>query len=301
MSGNPPSADNDTGIERHRMVRRLSVAGVMVGLLLAVLGLFDYLATPPDESEVNVYTKPVPVPPRKEVSQPVIASSNLPEPPQKPLGTEVAVPPAPAVPEVKVVPDEKNATADLPEAPKVEAKPAPVREEPARAETRSSRTKPAKVAGTDQQSAELRPVLRSTVGMRLAPAGERLILAKPASGAVPAVGEAAGYAEAPLPREAAPAARVPSARVVQVQPAPLAPSSLGRLFSGFVLQAGVFNSAQRAEELHARLALSGVQSSVETRVQVGPFKSRQEAEVAQARLRELGIETVLVPPSSGKR
>lgn len=76
-----------------------------------------------------------------------------------------------------------------------------------------------------------------------------------------------------------------------------APQPATRLFSGFLLQAGVFSSAQRAEELHARLTLSGVPSTLETRVQVGPFRTRQEAEAAQAKLRELGVQTILVPPS----
>jgi DedD protein len=62
------------------------------------------------------------------------------------------------------------------------------------------------------------------------------------------------------------------------------------------LQAGVFSSAQRAEELHAKLTLSGVPSTLETRVQVGPFRTRQEAEAAQSKLKELGIEAILVPP-----
>lgn len=78
------------------------------------------------------------------------------------------------------------------------------------------------------------------------------------------------------------------------------PPSIQRLFSGFSLQAGVFSSPQRAEELHARLTLSGVPSTLETRVQVGPFRTRQEAEAAQAKLRELGIGSVLVPPKGSK-
>jgi DedD protein len=96
--------------------------------------------------------------------------------------------------------------------------------------------------------------------------------------------------------------RLPSARVVQTQPATSAmPPVVQRLLSGFVLQAGVFSSQQRAEELHAKLTLSGVPSTLETRVQVGPFKTRQEAEAAQEKLRELGIGSVLVPPNkSGK-
>lgn len=93
----------------------------------------------------------------------------------------------------------------------------------------------------------------------------------------------------------------PSARLVETRPAAVIAPQAPRLFSGFVLQAGVFSSMQRAEELHARLALSGVPSSVETRVQVGPFRTRQEAEQAQQKLREQGIETVLVAPKGAGR
>ena len=80
-----------------------------------------------------------------------------------------------------------------------------------------------------------------------------------------------------------------------------APNLAHRLFPGFVLQVGVFSSVQRAEELHAKLTLSGLPSTLETRVQVGPFRSREEAEAAQHKLKELGIETVLVAPRAGRR
>ena len=97
------------------------------------------------------------------------------------------------------------------------------------------------------------------------------------------------------PAESAPAR--PAARLVETKPsAPAQPPVVNRLFSGFLLQAGVFSSAQRAEELHAKLTLSGVPSTLETRVQVGPFRTRQEAEAAQAKLKQLGVETILVPP-----
>jgi DedD protein len=62
----------------------------------------------------------------------------------------------------------------------------------------------------------------------------------------------------------------------------------------------VFTSSERAEELHARLNMNGVPSTLETRVQVGPFKTRQEAEAAQAKLKALGIESLLVPPKGGR-
>ena len=101
--------------------------------------------------------------------------------------------------------------------------------------------------------------------------------------------------------EPAQAAAKPTARVLEARPAPVvvAPAA-PRLFSGFLLQAGVFSSAQRAEELHAKLTLSGVPSTLETRVQVGPFRTRQEAEAAQAKLRELGVQAILVPPKSAR-
>ena len=134
------------------------------------------------------------------------------------------------------------------------------------------------------------------------PAG---VIAKPAPAALPppAVPEATSAPSnivPPAPRAAAPTEPVaarPPAHVADHKPAPVAsPSGVARLFSGFLLQAGVFTSVQRAEELHARLTLSGVPSTLETRVQVGPFRTRQEAEAAQAKLRELGVDTILVPP-----
>ena len=82
--------------------------------------------------------------------------------------------------------------------------------------------------------------------------------------------------------------------------APVKPPAAPRLSPGFVLQAGVFSNPQLAEELHAKLTLNGVPSSIETRVQVGPFRTRQEAEAAQARLKEQGIQTILIAPA-GRR
>jgi DedD protein len=112
--------------------------------------------------------------------------------------------------------------------------------------------------------------------------------------------DAAPSSVQPAPRTTVPVEPVtakPSARILEAKPAAAVTAPVvSRLFSGFLLQAGVFSSVQRAEELHARLTLSGVPSSLETRVQVGPFKNKQEAEAAQAKLRELGVETILVPP-----
>lgn len=262
----PPAPHTDPALElRTKLIRRLAIAGGLVAVLLAVLAFFDYLATPPDEAEPPAYARPVPVAPKKEISQPVTPSTNLPEPPAaEPSPAPVAEPPPP---------------------PPVAAPAAPVEESrPAGAEPRLPRK-----AAPHPETAETRPSARSTaVVPRVPPA--RVV-------------EPSAPVEAPTypPGYPAPARRTPevepSARVVQVQPAPpvLAPA-VQRLFSGFLLQAGVFTSAQRAEQLHAKLTLSGVPSTLETRVQVGPFRTRQEAEAAQEKLRQLGVETVLVPP-----
>ena len=77
--------------------------------------------------------------------------------------------------------------------------------------------------------------------------------------------------------------------------------ALSRLLSGFALQAGVFSDPRRAEELHAKLTLEGIPSSIEARVEVGPFKTRAEAEAARAKMKALGIDTVLLLPKGTKR
>lgn len=79
------------------------------------------------------------------------------------------------------------------------------------------------------------------------------------------------------------------------QPAP------PRLFSGYALQAGVFSDPRRAEELHARLILEGIPSSIEARVQAGPFKSRAEAEDAREKMAAMGIDAVMLLPKGVKR
>lgn len=276
----PPAAAPDTAQAlRSKLIRRMAVAGVLVALLLGTLTLFDYLAAPPEDEEAAVFTRPVPVPPKKEVSQPVTASSNLPPPPEKPLGTEVPVPPAPEPPPAPA--PAPTPTVEAPPPPSVAASPV------ARPESRSEKT-------DVRAPARPLPIRPSPVE----PSAGRSLGTRPAAPLMSSGVEERTSAPPLMPAESAPA---PTARVVQVPPAPLPPTTVGRLFSGFILQAGTFTSVQRAEELHARLALSGVPSSVETRVQVGPFRTRQEAEAAQARLRALGIETVLVPPQGSRR
>lgn len=255
---------DEAGVEQGKLLRRLAVAGVLVALLLGVLGLFDYLSNPPDDDDAQVFTKPVPVAPRKEVSQPVKPATDLPPPPVAAAPVEAPTPPAPAA------------------EPAVPEKPATAPATGERPEIRPNSASTAAAAKPTTSVPASRPAARVTV--------------------VPEATEAPPLALAParpVKVDLEPAAH-PSARIVEARQAPVAQPLVPRLFSGFVLQAGVFASVQRAEELHARLALSGVPSSVETRVQVGPFRTRQEAEAAQVKLREQGIETVLVAPKASR-
>ncbi len=250
MTGQEQVTAGETGAGeiRSKLVTRLAVAGGLVALLLGVLAFFDHLATVPDESDSPVFTKPIPVAPKKEVSQPVTPAVDL------------APPPVAEVP------------AEPPPPPKVEANTPPViDEEPAAA----SENRPKHASGAaGQKPAAARQLTAHARSTALEPPPDAVVQKAPVAGE---------------PATARLSPRVPEAK-------PASGPVVSRLFSGFLLQAGVFSSTQRAEELHARLTLSGVPSSLETRVQVGPFKTRQEAEAAQAKLKELGVDTILVPP-----
>lgn len=261
MADQPEVSENEEHARelRGKLIARLAVAGVLVALLLGVLAFFDYLANPPDEADQQVFTQPVPVAPKKEVSQPVTPAENLPEPP---------------------VPEKVEAPVEAPPPPTVDAQAPAVVE-----------AKPEAHIAAKLPAANVKPVVS--------------VPPPPAPQAVPEATTAPSNRLAPqraaTPAEAAPAK--PSVRIIEAKPAPapapapaVVPPSAPRLFSGFLLQAGVFSSTQRAEELHARLTLSGVPSTLETRVQVGPFRTRHEAELAQAKLKELGVEAILVPP-----
>lgn len=249
---------------RVKLVKRLAVAGVMVAVLLAVLAFFDYLAKP-EELDAPVFTRPVPVPPKKEITQPVKPNAELPEPPKseaKPA--EPAVPPAPVVPAKP-----EAAVAPVPEASKPVAKTAPVR--PASEKTSEASAKP-------EATAKITPVHSLPEGT-----------SAPGSKTV----ESAAVAR---PEAVAPPSTVARPSSPMVVPAP----TLTRLLAGFVVQAGVFANASAAEELHAKLALNGIPSTLEAKVSVGPFKTREEAVAAQLKMKALGIDGLLIPPSGRK-
>lgn len=256
--GEAPETETAAQDLRGKLITRLAVAGGLVAVLLGVLAFFDYLANPPEEMEAPVFTKPIPVAPRKEVSQPVTPADSLPEPPGPVAAEPVVEPPPPPV---------------------VEEQPAIRVEAGARS---GGETRPAPSPAVGAQKRPVPPPLSAPSMPEATSAPNNLVPARP------------GVASAE------PAVAKPAETLREVRPSPAAavapPSGASRLFSGFLLQAGVFSSVQRAEELYERLNQSGVRATLETRVQVGPFRTRQEAEAAQAKLKQLGVETIVVPP-----
>ncbi|TXF11026.1 SPOR domain-containing protein [Pelomicrobium methylotrophicum] len=72
----------------------------------------------------------------------------------------------------------------------------------------------------------------------------------------------------------------------------------------YYLQAGAFQNAADADNLKAKLALTGLEASVQTatlpdrgtwhRVRVGPYRQVEEVNRAQAMLKQQGIDAVLI-------
>ena len=193
--------------------------------------------------------------------------------PQPPRFTEPVPVPKKAATQPLKVPESSEPSPSVPEssaAPMDKAAP-PVLEPPPRpvVEAQPALPRPSAAAGRSTPAAGQAGALPRSTEVRT-----------PATGPAPTAGPAA-----PTRAETANAASSPP-------PAP------PRLFSGYALQAGVFADPRRAEELHARLVLEGIPSTIEARVQVGPFRNKEEAEAARLRLKTLGIESVLLPPKA---
>lgn len=253
MAEHAPLDEQETQL-RQKLLKRLGIAGAMALVLLGVLAFFDYLSTRREEPPAKVFTKPVPVPPRKEVTQPLSSSTSSTN-----LSTE-------------------STTTTLPPP-----------EAPARSEAPASTPTavPAKPSATPTSPTPAKPSVQPP------PGATRTQITVPEASAAPSI-------ESPRPQPIRSEAATASPRAVPVPPPAPAASGLARLLSGYAVQAGVFTNARAAEELHAKLALNGIPSTLEARVQIGPFKTRAEAEAAKKKLKELGIDGLLIPPS-GRR
>ena len=93
-----------------------------------------------------------------------------------------------------------------------------------------------------------------------------------------------------------PPAAVPEGTAAPAAPLPAPRPVVPRLAAGFLLQAGVFSSHERAEELKAQLLEAGIPATIESRVNVGPFASKKEAEAVRAKMKLLGIDALILPP-----
>lgn len=81
-----------------------------------------------------------------------------------------------------------------------------------------------------------------------------------------------------------------------LEPQALPPMTNVGAVKAYVLQVGVFNNTQNAEELLAKLKKHGIPAQIESRVQVGPFNSAAEAEAARIKLKALGMDSGLLIP-----
>lgn len=215
---------------------------------------------------VDYLNSPEEAAPPPAFTEPVpVAGKEVTQPvkPAEPAAVEKT--PSPAAPESSAAPVDKSIP---PNPPQIAAQPALPR-----STERSDREKPATAP---------------------APLPARPLQSLPQGAAVPPV----GMARADEPRQAR---EVPGASAAPSHPPRAEEPAPARLLSGHVLQAGVFSDVRRAEELHARLTLNGIPSSLEVRVQVGPFRNRGEADAAREKMKALGVDAVLLPPRAAAR
>jgi DedD protein len=256
---------NDTGSQdeevlRHRLLRRIAIAGVSIISLVAGLAIFDANYVPDSPTAVMV-----------SAPKPAEPAAPLPVSPE---------PPAPAVAVEKPAEAEKVAE---------ESKPA---------ETKTAETKPAetKVAETKSHPAESKAAKAAlatppemTSAPIMAPVRERPLTKPAVAQNVSAKPSSAGpIAPEPAKVLANDARHAPPTRPLSQM------ANTDEANRRFLVQMGVFSNVSNAEELRAKLEKAGIPAQIEARVQVGPFASRAEAEAAQKKMTELGLSGLLV-------
>lgn len=291
---------------KKKLAQRMAFAAVMIAVLLGALALFDQLSGP---TPTVTATKEAQPQPQKEVTQPVKPAEPLPEADNKEAAKPVNQP------EESAAPTEKNAPP--PPAPAAEpSKAAPALAKPAQPAVRPAAVPPPNFPQRALPATKpITPVLPQP--KTVTPSGRTQVSDHAQLGSVnnppqapqaPTASSNGSAMQAPsqptLPQAPQAPTRPGSAAGVAVTPATTAAAAIPvrqaptpqRLFSGFSLQAGVFSSTQRAEELYAKLQLNGIPATMETRVSVGPFKTREEADAAREKMKALGIDSVLLTP-----
>jgi cell division protein FtsN len=295
---------------RSKLIGRMVFAVLMIVALLGGLALFDHFNSQriEDEEDEPVFSLPStpPVPPRR--SDPPPAAFDAPSPVALEASPPVALEAPPVAPDTPHSPDAGKIEEPRPEAPKAaSSRPTPTRRiEDPRVERVSE--------PTDPQAPKTRTSAPGADGPGPVESGSRSNRPRVRPAPPPVLEGSAAPVDRGIPKDDAPprpeisptpvlppsrprVSELPPSRVEgrpSVASLPLASAS--RLYSGIGLQAGVFSDPRRAEELHARLTLEGIPSTIEARVHVGPFKNRAEMTAAQARLKALGIDAVVLNP-----
>ncbi|MDR1648437.1 MAG: SPOR domain-containing protein [Zoogloeaceae bacterium] len=284
------ATDRDDAEQRGKLIRQLMYAASAVGVLLALLVLFNTLSTP-EARDSPSYPNPVPVsrpaggtvqpltPPAlpPEATLPDIAPSLLPQPASTlpPAPENMPVQPAQTTP----APAQIQPPVLAPTVP-----PATAVQQPTQAQTPHPTQSSQPAASTAIPSA-------TVIATTPAPQPQRPI-------AAPTQPQPPRQATIlPLPKSAPKVEDVPEGSAPPTFDLPtLPPDPMPPPASGFLVQAGVFSNPQRAEDLYAKLRANGIPATLETRVHIGPFKSQSEAQAARARLKKLGIEGLILPP-----
>ena len=159
---------------------------------------------------------------------------------------------------------------------------------------------PASEAPIAPRSEALAPAQKTAPTEEAQPPGKE-VLAEPEKTAplsTPARGTGPAPAPAP-PGEASILKAAPEARKnAGEHPQPLPPPATTHPTGGaYLVQVGVFNNLEHAEDLRAKLTLAGIASQLEVRVKAGPYANRDEARRAIGQLHAMGIKTILLVPA----
>lgn len=277
---------------KRKLAWRMGFAGLLIVVLLGTLALFENLNAPSESDDSSGSSQTTPAP-KREVTQPVkIAAQPLEV--GKDISTEVPEAPkandTPAVRESSTAPvDKSSPMLEPPPRPQIAAQPALPRAD-TRTEVRPVAQPEARAAINAQSRSDTKPaaMARAPWPPGVPPPPSAPMPATRMTMPVPGVQHSTAMPSAPPKAEDYP-------EVARPQPSP------PRLFSGFSVQAGVFNDLRRAEEMQATLSLHGIPATFEVRVKVGPFQTREEADAAREKMKELGIDTVLSLPKGIRR
>jgi len=275
---------------KKKLLGRIGIAAVLIGVLLGGLALFDRMSAPEPVKVTKAPVLPEAVLPTEEVKVDVVKPElpNLENKPEdkleakkeeikaEPEKTEAPVVPHPLPVAAQAVAPTKPVS-PVQKIPKPETKPEPkATHAPVSVPKLVPVPAPASLPAAPQPSkkADTQAVEQKPVGVQPTSPTPINTTTKPEPKSPPLEVKPAPIEAKPGPVESA----VNAAR-------------------GYLLQLGVFNNTYNAEDLRSKLEKNGIPSTVESRVQIGPFKTREEAEVVQAKLKSLGMDAgVLMPP-----